>query len=101
FTAECEREKRVWMEALQDAIAETLSDYEVAEKIWSNRSNRTCADCRALNPDWASINLSVVICKNCAGQHRGLGTMVSKVQSLKLDTSVWSNEIVQVSSARR
>ena len=67
FTAECEREKRVWMEALQDAIAETLSDYEVAEKIWSNRSNRTCADCRALNPDWASINLSVVICKNCAG----------------------------------
>lgn len=30
------------------------------------------------------------------GQHRGLGTMVSKVQSLKLDTSVWSNEIVQV-----
>ncbi|KAK1903922.1 Arf-GAP with Rho-GAP domain ANK repeat and PH domain containing protein 3 [Dissostichus eleginoides] len=71
FTAECEREKRVWMEALQDAIAETLSDYEVAEKIWSNRSNRTCADCRALNPDWASINLSVVICKNCAGTCSG------------------------------
>lgn len=55
------------MEALQEAIAETLSDYEVAEKIWSNRSNRLCADCRAVNPDWASINLCVVICKNCAG----------------------------------
>uniref|UniRef100_A0A8C7GAX7 ArfGAP with RhoGAP domain, ankyrin repeat and PH domain 3 n=1 Tax=Oncorhynchus kisutch TaxID=8019 RepID=A0A8C7GAX7_ONCKI len=55
-----------------------------------------CADCQAVNPDWASINLCVVICKNCAGQHRGLGTMVSKVQSLKLDTSVWSNEIVQL-----
>ncbi|XP_059202723.1 arf-GAP with Rho-GAP domain, ANK repeat and PH domain-containing protein 3 [Centropristis striata] len=96
FTAESEREKRDWMEALQEAIAETLSDYEVAEKIWSNRSNRTCADCRTPNPDWASINLCVVICKNCAGQHRGLGTMVSKVQSLKLDTSVWSNEIVQL-----
>ncbi|XP_047441034.1 arf-GAP with Rho-GAP domain, ANK repeat and PH domain-containing protein 3 isoform X2 [Mugil cephalus] len=96
FTAESDREKRDWMEALQDAIAETLSDYEVAEKIWSNRSNRMCADCKALNPDWASINLCVVICKNCAGQHRGLGTMVSKVQSLKLDTSVWSNEIVQL-----
>lgn len=37
------------------------------------------------------------LCCVCAGQHRGLGTMVSKVQSLKLDTSVWSNEIVQVS----
>jgi len=56
------------MEALQEAIAETLSDYEVAEKIWSNRSNRMCADCKALNPDWASINLCVVICKNCAGR---------------------------------
>ncbi|XP_026187108.1 arf-GAP with Rho-GAP domain, ANK repeat and PH domain-containing protein 3 isoform X1 [Mastacembelus armatus] len=96
FTAESDRDKRDWMEALQESIAETLSDYEVAEKIWSNRSNRTCADCKALNPDWASINLCVVICKNCAGQHRGLGTMVSKVQSLKLDTSVWSNEIVQL-----
>ncbi|XP_073343483.1 arf-GAP with Rho-GAP domain, ANK repeat and PH domain-containing protein 3 [Pagrus major] len=96
FTAESDRDKRDWMEALQEAIAETLSDYEVAEKIWSNRSNRMCADCKALNPDWASINLCVVICKNCAGQHRGLGTMVSKVQSLKLDTSVWSNEIVQL-----
>uniref|UniRef100_M4AKQ6 ArfGAP with RhoGAP domain, ankyrin repeat and PH domain 3 n=1 Tax=Xiphophorus maculatus TaxID=8083 RepID=M4AKQ6_XIPMA len=96
FTAESDRDKRDWMEALQEAIAETLSDYEVAEKIWSNRSNRTCADCKAQNPDWASINLCVVICKNCAGQHRGLGTMVSKVQSLKLDTSVWSNEIVQL-----
>nr|XP_046262179.1 arf-GAP with Rho-GAP domain, ANK repeat and PH domain-containing protein 3 [Scatophagus argus] len=96
FTAESDREKRDWMEALQESIAETLSDYEVAEKIWSNRSNRMCADCKALNPDWASINLCVVICKNCAGQHRSLGTMVSKVQSLKLDTSVWSNEIVQL-----
>ncbi|XP_028272067.1 arf-GAP with Rho-GAP domain, ANK repeat and PH domain-containing protein 3 isoform X2 [Parambassis ranga] len=96
FTADSDRDKRDWMEALQEAIAETLSDYEVAEKIWSNRSNRMCADCKALNPDWASINLCVVICKNCAGQHRSLGTMVSKVQSLKLDTSVWSNEIVQL-----
>ncbi|XP_072520035.1 arf-GAP with Rho-GAP domain, ANK repeat and PH domain-containing protein 3 isoform X1 [Salminus brasiliensis] len=96
FTADSEREKREWMEAIQESIAETLSDYEVAEKIWSNRSNKICADCKAINPDWASINLCVVICKNCAGQHRSLGTMVSKVQSLKLDTSVWSNEIVQL-----
>lgn len=96
FTAESEREKREWMEALQDSIAETFSDYEVAEKIWSNKSNKACADCNAPNPDWASINLCVVICKRCAGEHRGLGASVSKVQSLKLDTSVWTNEIVQL-----
>jgi len=34
------------------------------------------------------------------GQHRSLGSNISKVQSLKLDTSVWSNEIVQVEALR-
>ncbi|XP_053106226.1 arf-GAP with Rho-GAP domain, ANK repeat and PH domain-containing protein 3 isoform X2 [Hemicordylus capensis] len=96
FGAESEREKREWMEALQNSIAETLYDYEVAEKIWSNKANRFCADCHALNPDWASVNLCVVICKQCAGQHRSLGSSISKVQSLKLDTSIWSNEMVQL-----
>ncbi|XP_044298780.1 arf-GAP with Rho-GAP domain, ANK repeat and PH domain-containing protein 3 [Varanus komodoensis] len=96
FGAESEREKREWMEVLQDAIAETLYDYEVAEKVWSNKANRFCADCGALSPDWASVSLCVVICRQCAGQHRGLGTSVSKVQSLKLDTSIWSNEMVQL-----
>ncbi|XP_078248600.1 arf-GAP with Rho-GAP domain, ANK repeat and PH domain-containing protein 3 isoform X1 [Pogona vitticeps] len=96
FVAESEREKREWMEALQNSIAETLYDYEVAEKIWSNKANRFCADCQALSPDWASINLCVVICKQCAGQHRSLGSSISKVQSLKLDTSIWSNEMVQL-----
>lgn len=67
FTAESEREKREWMEALQEAIAEMLYDYEVAEKIWSNKANKFCADCWAQSPDWASINLCVVICKQCAG----------------------------------
>lgn len=67
FVAESEREKREWMEALQEAIAEMLYDYEVAEKIWSNKANKYCADCWAQSPDWASINLCVVICKQCAG----------------------------------
>ncbi|NXX07119.1 ARAP3 protein, partial [Larus smithsonianus] len=103
FVAESEREKREWMEALQEAIAEMLYDYEVAEKIWSNKANKHCADCWAQSPDWASINLCVVICKQwvlthllSTGQHRSLGSNISKVQSLKLDTSVWSNEIVQL-----
>ncbi|NXS45690.1 ARAP3 protein, partial [Balaeniceps rex] len=103
FVAESEREKREWMEALQEAIAEMLYDYEVAEKIWSNKANKYCADCWAQSPDWASINLCVVICKQWmltlllpAGQHRSLGSNISKVQSLKLDTSIWSNEIVQL-----
>uniref|UniRef100_A0A8C3U4X8 ArfGAP with RhoGAP domain, ankyrin repeat and PH domain 2 n=1 Tax=Catharus ustulatus TaxID=91951 RepID=A0A8C3U4X8_CATUS len=96
FTAESEREKQDWIEALQQSIAETLSDYEVAEKIWFNESNRNCADCKAPGPDWASINLCVVICKKCAGQHRSLGPRDSKVRSLKMDASIWSNELIEL-----
>ncbi|XP_044801950.2 arf-GAP with Rho-GAP domain, ANK repeat and PH domain-containing protein 2 isoform X5 [Bubalus bubalis] len=96
FTAESEKEKQEWIEAVQQSIAETLSDYEVAEKIWYNESNRSCADCKAPDPDWASINLCVVICKKCAGQHRSLGPKDSKVRSLKMDASIWSNELIEL-----
>ncbi|KAI3376380.1 hypothetical protein L3Q82_016862 [Scortum barcoo] len=95
FTAESEREKEEWIEAVQESIAETLSDYEVAEKIWFNRANRSCADCRTPQPEWASVNLGVVICKKCAGLHRSLGPSISKVRSLKLDSSIWSNPLVE------
>ncbi|XP_077333789.1 arf-GAP with Rho-GAP domain, ANK repeat and PH domain-containing protein 2 isoform X1 [Lithobates pipiens] len=96
FTADSEREKQDWIETLEQSIAETVADYEVVEKIWFNESNRSCADCHAPNPDWASINLGVVICRSCAGQHRALGSKVSKVHSLKLNTSIWTNELVEL-----
>lgn len=96
FTADSEKEKQEWIEAVQQSIAETLSDYEVAEKIWFNESNRSCADCKAPDPDWASINLCVVVCKKCAGQHRSLGPKDSKVRSLKMDASIWSNELIEL-----
>ncbi|KAF7230253.1 transcript variant X2 [Nothobranchius furzeri] len=96
FVADSEREKGEWIEAVQESITETLYDYEVAEKIWFNKANRSCADCRAPRPEWAAVNLGVVICKKCAGQHRSLGPSLSKVRSLKLDTSVWSNELVEL-----
>ena len=67
FSAESELEKEQWLEAMQGAIAEALSTSEVAERIWATAPNRFCADCGAAQPDWASINLCVVICKRCAG----------------------------------
>ncbi|XP_047372375.1 arf-GAP with Rho-GAP domain, ANK repeat and PH domain-containing protein 1 isoform X3 [Sciurus carolinensis] len=96
FLAESELEKEQWLEAMQGAIAEALSTSEVAERIWTAAPNRFCADCGAAQPDWASINLCVVICKRCAGEHRGLGAGVSKVRSLKMDRKVWTETLIEL-----
>ncbi|XP_052457293.1 arf-GAP with Rho-GAP domain, ANK repeat and PH domain-containing protein 2 [Carassius gibelio] len=96
FTVESEHEREQWIEAVQESIVETLCNYEVLEKVWFNKSNRKCADCQAPEPEWASINLCVVICKNCAGQHRFLGPGISKVRSMKLDSSIWTNELIEL-----
>lgn len=58
--------------------------------------NDRCADCEATQPRWASINLGITLCIECAGIHRSLGVHLSKVRSLTLDTEVWSPEIVRL-----
>ena len=39
----------------------------------------------ALDPDWASLNLGALMCIECSGMHRNLGTHLSRVRSLDLD----------------
>ena len=53
---------------------------------WARESNPCCADCGRANPSWASVNLGVLVCLECAGRHRGLGVHVSKMRSITLDT---------------
>ncbi|XP_064413052.1 arf-GAP with Rho-GAP domain, ANK repeat and PH domain-containing protein 1 [Latimeria chalumnae] len=96
FLADSDCEKDEWVEAMQQSIAEALSNSEVAKLIWEEESNTLCADCGAPKPDWASINLCVVICKRCAGEHRGLGPNICKVRSLKMDKKVWTEEMIQL-----
>uniref|UniRef100_A0A8C3MEN2 ArfGAP with RhoGAP domain, ankyrin repeat and PH domain 1 n=1 Tax=Geospiza parvula TaxID=87175 RepID=A0A8C3MEN2_GEOPR len=96
FSADSEQEKEEWVEAMQQSITEALSNSEVAERIWAVESNRFCADCGSPKPDWASINLCVVICKRCAGEHRGLGPGITKVRSLKMDRRVWTEELIEL-----
>uniref|UniRef100_UPI0037E87F7A arf-GAP with Rho-GAP domain, ANK repeat and PH domain-containing protein 1 isoform X2 n=1 Tax=Semicossyphus pulcher TaxID=241346 RepID=UPI0037E87F7A len=96
FIAESEQLREQWVEAMRDAIGEALSNSEVADRIWEEPSNSFCADCGAPKPEWAAINLCVVVCKRCAGEHRGLGPSISKVRSLKMDRKVWTEELIQV-----
>uniref|UniRef100_A0A8C7G7Y0 ArfGAP with RhoGAP domain, ankyrin repeat and PH domain 1 n=1 Tax=Oncorhynchus kisutch TaxID=8019 RepID=A0A8C7G7Y0_ONCKI len=96
FLADSEQHKEQWVEAMRDAIGEALSNSEVANQIWAEPSNGCCADCGAAKPEWAAINLCVVVCKRCAGEHRGLGPSISKVRSLKMDRKVWTEELIQV-----
>ena len=56
-----------------------------------------CADCGAANPEWASVNLCVPLCLECAGCHRSMGTHVSKVRSLVLDS--WDTPLVDLFAA--
>lgn len=62
--------------------------------VLGNPANQQCADCTgggaSANPKWAATNLGVLICLNCSGVHRSLGTDISKVRSVVLDR--WDDE---------
>ncbi|KAL7064165.1 hypothetical protein AAHC03_05603 [Spirometra sp. Aus1] len=56
--------------------------------------NRLCADCASDRVSWASTNLGLTLCTDCAACHRGLGVHISKVRSLILDN--WEPELIAV-----
>uniref|UniRef100_A0A2R5L6I1 Putative gtpase-activating protein centaurin gamma n=1 Tax=Ornithodoros turicata TaxID=34597 RepID=A0A2R5L6I1_9ACAR len=56
--------------------------------------NSHCADCDTPHPDWASLNMGILICIECSGIHRNLGSHVSRVRSLDLDD--WPPEHISV-----
>ncbi|KAF7258448.1 hypothetical protein EG68_04300 [Paragonimus skrjabini miyazakii] len=62
------------------------------EPDWAG--NRLCADCSAEGASWASVNLGVTLCTQCAAAHRSLGVHVSKIRSLTLDN--WEPELLHL-----
>lgn len=70
---------------------------DLFDELLSRVDNAQCADCGDMAPKWVSTAFGVFICNNCAGHHRNLGTTITKVRSVKLDT--WSlNQIKQIQS---
>ncbi|XP_067348222.1 arf-GAP with Rho-GAP domain, ANK repeat and PH domain-containing protein 1 isoform X2 [Channa argus] len=96
LSVDSSRDLSLWLDNLSSSICSALSSSQVALRLWENPYNKVCGDCGAANPEWASVNLLLVICQACAGQHRGLGSKLSKVRSLKMDNKIWTEPLIQL-----
>lgn len=63
------------------------------DAVCKNPDNAFCADCGARGPRWSSVKLGILICAQCAGIHRKVGTHISFVQSVTIDK--WKLEWVE------
>ncbi|KAL9847927.1 arf-GAP with GTPase, ANK repeat and PH domain-containing protein 1 isoform 3-T3 [Geothlypis trichas] len=112
FEATTYEERDAWVQAIESQILASLQSCESSknksrltsqnealalQSVRNIRGNAQCVDCEAQNPDWASLNLGALICIECSGIHRNLGTHLSRVRSLDLDD--WPIELIKVMSA--
>uniref|UniRef100_A0A3Q4C185 Uncharacterized protein n=1 Tax=Mola mola TaxID=94237 RepID=A0A3Q4C185_MOLML len=100
FEAQSVDERDSWVQAIESQILASLqlcessknkarknsqSEAVALQAIRNAKGNNFCVDCNAPNPTWASLNLGALICIECSGIHRNLGTHLSRVRSLDLD----------------
>ncbi|KAM9505005.1 arf-GAP with GTPase, ANK repeat and PH domain-containing protein 1-like isoform 9-T9 [Salvelinus alpinus] len=112
FEAQTLEERDSWVAAIESQILASLQSCEslrnkarrssqseavAIQAIRNAKGNSLCVDCEAPNPTWASLNLGALICIECSGIHRNLGTHLSRVRSLDLDD--WPRELTQVLTA--
>ncbi|KAL4001723.1 putative GTPase activating protein for Arf family protein [Acanthocheilonema viteae] len=112
FSATSVEERDEWVAAIEELIEKSLQAQISQKQQDSSRGhgnkaevqalrqilgNDSCADCDASKPDWASLNLGTLICIECSGIHRNLGSHISKVRSLDLDD--WPMEYLNVMEA--
>ncbi|XP_045701644.1 arf-GAP with GTPase, ANK repeat and PH domain-containing protein 1 isoform X8 [Phyllostomus hastatus] len=109
FEATTYEERDAWVQAIESQILASLQSCESSknksrltsqseamalQSIRSLRGNSHCVDCETQNPNWASLNLGALMCIECSGIHRNLGTHLSRVRSLDLDD--WPVELIKV-----
>ncbi|CAM9251974.1 unnamed protein product, partial [Lampetra fluviatilis] len=96
FSTDSESERATWLARLREAQEEALGDPEVLGRLVAAAGNDSCADCGAAGPAWASLNLAVLVCTQCAGAHRSLGQNASRIRSLTIDQTAWTEDVVQM-----
>uniref|UniRef100_A0A8C9IJX4 Arf-GAP with GTPase, ANK repeat and PH domain-containing protein 1 n=1 Tax=Piliocolobus tephrosceles TaxID=591936 RepID=A0A8C9IJX4_9PRIM len=112
FEATTYEERDAWVQAIESQILASLQSCESSknksrltsqseamalQSIRNMRGNSHCVDCDTQNPNWASLNLGALMCIECSGIHRNLGTHLSRVRSLDLDD--WPVELIKVMSS--
>ncbi|VDK58818.1 unnamed protein product [Cylicostephanus goldi] len=115
-------ERDAWVAAIEEQIEKALQNQMSKpstrakggkEEVLALRrlpGNDRCADCGQTAPDWASLNLGILICIECSGTHRNLGSHISsstkhhpktldifRVRSLDLDS--WPVEFFAIMQA--
>ena len=81
-----------WLDAMRSGIENALSLPEGKSSIVKDPDvevirgmSPVCADCSSQTPEWFSLSCGVLLCIECSGVHRSLGTHISKVRSITLD----------------
>lgn len=98
FEAANSEERDEWVSVIEQEIFKSLQGNESSKKQQNPNDvlamqaircrvpgNGNCVDCDAPNPEWASLNLGALVCIECSGIHRNLGSHISKIRSLGLD----------------
>lgn len=71
--------------------AEAQARFDVIRK---EGTNSKCFDCGAANVDWCSVSFGCLVCIECSGAHRQMGTHISRVRSCRMDS--WGEKQLQV-----
>lgn len=78
-------------------VTPTMMNTSDREELRRFPGNNRCIDCGRRSPEWASVTLGVFMCLECSGQHRSLGTHISFVRSVRMDS--WTEKQIAMMKA--
>jgi len=71
----------------QKSVRDSKEVGSVSKILRGIPGNDKCAECSAPEPEWASLNLGILLCIECSGVHRNLGVHISKVHSFGINAN--------------